>query len=204
LRLRLDEDAAALNERISQERKDESTLELQGQDYSIKRDGVKFGRVSIPTKEIETIRWGISVSHPNGKETYAFSMAIGGRGAKVAKLEWSTSGNLKAQEDLFTKFVDAAFSYVIPTVMEKLNMELNRGSTLQLGPASVSKSGITFTIEGWFSSKQELCPWHRLNANLSNGELEITDSANSKAKISMPLKEIDNSFVLYLMIKKQS
>lgn len=204
LRLRLDEDATTLNERISEERKDEYTLTLSGQDYSIKRDGVRFGNVSIPTKEIETIRWGISITRANGVATYAFSMAVGGRGSTVARLNWSASKNIETQEGLFNKVVEAAFSYVMPTVMEKLNMELNRGSRIQIGPASVSKSGITFTIEGWFSSKQELCPWHRLFAKLENGDLVVTDSSNSKAKLSMPLKETDNAFVLYLMIKNKS
>ncbi len=204
LRHRLDEDMATLNEKIAEERKDESSLTLSGQDYSIKREGVKFGNVSIPTKEIETIRWGISITRSNGVATYAFGMAIGGRGSTVGRLTWSSSSNIETQEGLFNKFVDAAFSYVLPTVMEKLTAELNRGSRLQIGPASVTKSGITFTVKGWFSDKQELCPWNRLSAVLSNGELVISDSTNSKATISMPLKEIDNAFVLYLMIKKQS
>jgi tetratricopeptide (TPR) repeat protein len=204
LRLRLDEDMTTLNERIAEERKDEYTLTLSGQDYSIKRDGVRFGNVSIPTKEIETIRWGISITRANGLATYAFSMAIGGRGSSVGRLNWSASKNIESQEGLFNKVVDAAFSYVIPTVVEKLNKELDRGSRIQIGSASVSKSGITFTIEGWFSNKQELCPWHRLHAKLDNGDLVITDSSNSKAKISMALKETDNAFVLYLMIKNKS
>jgi tetratricopeptide (TPR) repeat protein len=204
LRHRLDEDEKTLKDRIAEERKDESTIELRGQEYTIKREGVKFGSVSVPTKEIETIRWGISVSRPNGNETYAFSMAVGGRGSKVARLDWSASGNLKAQESLFNKLIDSAFSYVIPGILEKLNIELDRGSTIRVGPASVSKQGITFTIEGWFSNKQVLCPWHRLNATLSNGDLVITDSSNSKARISMPVREIDNAFVLYLMIKNKS
>lgn len=201
---RLDEDMVTLNEKIAEERKDESTITLSGQDYSIKREGVKFANVSIPTKEIETIRWGISLTRSNGVATYAFGMAVGGRGSTVARLAWNSSSNVETQKSLFNKFVDAAFSYVLPTVMEKLNTELNRGSRLQIGPASVSKSGIPFTIKGWFSDKQELCPWHRLNADLLNGDLVITNSSNSKATISMSLKEIDNAFALYLMIKKQS
>lgn len=204
LRHRLDEDMSTLNEKIAEERKDESSLTLSGQDYSIKREGVKFGNVSIPTSEIETIRWGISITRSNGVATYAFAMAIGGRGSTLGKLAWSSSSNIETQQGLFNKFVDAAFSYVLPTVMEKLTLELNRGSRLQIGPATISKSGITFTIKGWFSHKQELCPWQKLRAELSNGELVISDSSNSKATISMPLKETDNAFVLYLMIKKQS
>jgi tetratricopeptide (TPR) repeat protein len=204
LRHRLDEDMTTLNEKIAEERKDESSLTLSGQDYSIKREGVKFANISIPTKEIETIRWGISVTRSNGVANYAFDMEIGGRGSTVARLAWNASGNVEAQEGLFTEFIDAAFAYVLPTVIGKLTLELNRESRLQIGPASVSKSGITFTIKGWFSEKQELCPWHRLSAHLSNGEMVITDSSNSKAMVSMPLKETDNAVALYLMIKKQS
>lgn len=204
LRHRLDEDTATLNQKIAEERKDESSLTFSGQGYSIKREGVKFGNVSIPIKEIETICWGISIMRQNGVETYVFSMSIGGHGSIVGKLKWSSSSNIEKQEGLFSKFVDAAFAYVLPTVVEKLTAEINRGSRLQIGPASISKSGITLTIKGWFSDKQELCPWNRLNAYLSNGELVISDSSNGKATISMPLKETDNAFVLYLMIKKQS
>lgn len=201
---RLDEDMVTLNEKIAEERKDESSITLSGQDYSIKREGVKFANVSIPREEIETIRWGISIMRANGVATYAFGMVVGGRGSTVARLAWNSSSNVETQKGLFDKFVDAAFSYVMPTVMEKLNSELNRGSRLQIGPASVSKSGIPFTIKGWFSDKQDLCPWHRLNADISNGDLVITDSSNSKATISMALKETDNAFALYLMITKQS
>ena len=204
LRHRLDEDMVTLNEKIAEERKDESTLSLSGADYSIKREGVKFANVSIPTKEIETIRWGISITRSNGVATYAFSMAVGGRGSTVARLAWNSSGNVETSKGLFEKFVDAAFSYVIPAVMEKLNTALNTGTRFQIGPASVSKSGITLTIKGWFSDKEQLCPWHRLHADLSNGDLVISDSSNGKATISMPLKETDNAFALYLMIKNQS
>ena len=70
LRHRLDEDMATLNEKIADERKDEASLTLSGQDYSIKREGVRFANISIATKEIETIRWGISVTRSNGIATY--------------------------------------------------------------------------------------------------------------------------------------
>jgi tetratricopeptide (TPR) repeat protein len=204
LRHRLDEDMVTLNEKIAEERKDESSITVSGQDYSIKREGVKFTNVSISTKEIETIRWGISITRSNGVATYAFGMAVGGRGSTVARLAWSASSNVEEQKGLFNKFVDAAFSYVLPIVIEKLKTALNKGSTLQIGPASVSKAGIPFTIKGWFSDKQELCPWHRLHADLSNGDLVIADASNSNAKMSMSLKETENAFALYLIIKKQS
>ena len=199
----LDEDMATLNERIAQERKDEFSATLAERDYSITREGVKFADVSIPTKEVETIRWGTSITRENGVATYAFGMVIGGRGSTVARLAWSASSNVEEQKGLFDKFVDAAFSYVLPIVTEKLKRALNKGSTLQIGPASVSKAGIPFTIKGWFSDKEELCPWRRLHADVANGDLVISDSSNGKATMSMPLKETDNTFALYLMIKNK-
>lgn len=201
LRHRLEEDMTILNEKIKEERKSEASLMLSEQNYSIKREGVQFAKTFIPTKEIETIRWGIFITRDNMSVTYAFSMVIGGPGTTVARLAWSSSKNIETQESLFNTFVDAAVSYILPAILERLNTELNRGSTLQIGSAAVSKSGIVLTIDGWFSSKKELCPWHKLNAQISNGNLIITNSINSKAKISMQLREADNAFVLYLMIK---
>jgi hypothetical protein len=96
------------------------------------------------------------------------------------------------------------YLFLSVAVEEKLNKELNRGSSIQIGPASVAKSGIVLTIEGWFGNKHERCPWHRLDARLVNGDLLISDSSNSKAKISMPLNDTDNAFILYSMIKNQS
>jgi tetratricopeptide (TPR) repeat protein len=204
LRSRLDEDMATLNERIAHERKDEASLTIASQPYSIKREGVKFGSVFIPTSEIETIRWGVYITRTNGIATHEFSMTIGGPSSKIARLTWTASSKVESQQELFNKFVDAAFAYVIPTVLEKFTAELNRGSKLQIGGTPVSKAGITFTIKGWFSEKQDLCPWSRVTASLSNGDLILSDSTNSKATITMPLKDTDNAFIVYLMVKNKS
>jgi tetratricopeptide (TPR) repeat protein len=203
-RHKLNEDMKTLSDSIAEARKHESSLTYSGQEYSIRREGVKFANTIIATAEIETVRWGISVNRTNGQATYAFSMTIGGRGSKIASLAWSSSANIEAQEKLFDKFVEAVYAYVLPTVVDKINAELNKGTRLSIGPATLNESGVIFTIKGWFSDKQELCPWHRVNARLSNGDLVIEDSSNSKATLSMPLKETDNAFVLFLIIKNKS
>jgi tetratricopeptide (TPR) repeat protein len=201
------EDMATLNERIREqherireERKHEASLTFSGANYSITREGVSFGHKSILVKDLETIRWGISVSRSGVATTYDFSMFISSR-AGVASISWSMSNDLEKQEELFKKLVDAAFAYLIPPIFEKVQSALDRGETQYIGRAPVSKAGITFTIEGWFRAKQELCPWHRLRAEISNGELHISDLGNHKAKLSMSLRETNNAFILYLLIK---
>lgn len=204
LRHRIDEDVETLNERIKEERKDEASLTLSGASYSITREGVRFGQQFIPVKEIETIRWGISISRSGTVATYAFSVAVGGRGSTVARLGWSSYKDVESQRGLFNTFIDASMAYVMPTIHEKLLGQLDRGETVQIGPAIVRSTGVLFTIAGWFSSKSELCPWHRLRAELSNGDLLISDSGNHKAKISMTLSDTDNAYILYVLIRNKS
>lgn len=75
---------------------------------------------------------------------------------------------------------------------------------LALSSPEISQDGVTFTIDGWFSNKQEICPWRRLRSEIDNGEVVITDISNSKCKISLPLATVDNAIALHLMINNQS
>lgn len=203
LRHRIDEDVATLNERITEERKNETSLTLKGTGYSIKRDGVRFGSQFIPTDKLETVRWGISISRSGSITTYAYSMVIGGTGASVATVSWSVIHDIKTQTDLFNEFVNACFAYVLPAIHEKLNAQMEQGSTIRFGPVTASRSGVTFTVNGWFNSRTELCPWKRLNAQITNGNLVIFDSADSKLKSTLTLSEVDNAYVLYVMIQNK-
>jgi hypothetical protein len=100
--------------------------------------------------------------------------------------------------------MEAGFSYLMPHVIASITSDLDSNQTIRIGGALVSRSGILFTIDGWFSNKQELCPWHRLRSAIDNGDLVITDTSNSKCKISMPLATVDNAIALHLMIKNKS
>ncbi len=200
----LDEDMKILDERIANESKDEASLTYQGANYSITRKAVTFGKQSLSVQDVRSLRWGITVSRTESITTHAFTFAAGGNGANILTLNWSTSKDVEASRALFNKFVDASFSYLVPRVLEMIQADLDSNQTIRIGAAPVSKNGITFTVEGWFSNKQELCPWHRLRSEIENGEAVITDSSNSKCKISLPLATVDNAIALHLMINKQS
>lgn len=201
---RIDEDTKILDERIKNESKDEAFLTYQGASYSITRKAVIFGDQILLVKDVSTIRWGITVSRAGTVTTHAYSFAVGGKGAKVLLLSWSAYEKLDAQMALFNKFTNAAFAYLMPRIVEIIKKDLDDNQTVRIGVAPVSKDGITFTIEGWFSSKQETCPWRRLRSEIDNGEVVITDSSNSKCKISLPLITVDNAIPLHLLIQNTS
>ena len=119
-------------------------------------------------------------------------------------LNWSAYKDLDAQRALFNKFVDASFAYLLPRVIEMIQKDLDSNQTIRIGTAPVSRQGVTFTIDGWFSNTKEICPWRRLRSVIDNGEVVITDISNSKCKISLPLATVDNAIALHLMINNQS
>jgi tetratricopeptide (TPR) repeat protein len=195
------EDKEALEDRVRELHKDEVFLTVAGAPHNITSSGVKFGNIEINNQSIESIRWGVLISQERGLKKHIFSMAINGSGSKNAKVEWYAIDNIEEQEKLFNKLVDAVFSYITPTVMDKVRHAIYSGETLSIGSVKISKDGAIFTLDGWFGSKLHLCPWSRVRADLSNGDLVLSDPSNSKAKASMPLRETDNAFVLYMMAK---
>lgn len=197
----IESDVSTLKDRIKAARKDEAFLTIGDSRYNITREGVTFGNTNILASEAETIRWGVYISNVGNVRSYSFSMVVGGSGATVAEMTWSTSKNIPEQEKLFDGLVNAAFAYLLPSIHGKIQQRIDQGESVRIGPTSVTKEGVLLTVEGWFSNHDEICPWSRLKADLSNGDLVLTDSANRKARSSMALKDTDNAFVLYIMAK---
>ena len=196
----IDNDMKTLDERIKEECKDEAFMNDQGVNYCITRKSVIFGNRSLSVQDVRSLRWGITVSRNGSTVSHAYTFAVGGKGSNVMTLGWSAHTNLKVQDELFNKFVNASFVYLMPRVIAMLKKDLDNHLTIRIGTALVSQSGITFTIEGWFSSKQEICSWNRLQSEIQNGEVIMTDKFNSKCKISLPLATVDNAIALHLMI----
>jgi tetratricopeptide (TPR) repeat protein len=193
------EDKEALDDRIKEAHKDEAFLSVKGAPHNITRAGVKFANIEIDNDDIESIRWGVLISHERGSTKHNYSMTINGSGSKHAKVEWYATENIEEQEKLFNKLVDAVFAYIIPTVMEKVRHAIDGGEIISIGGVQISKDGVIFSVNGWIWSKSHMCPWSRVRADLSNGELVLSDPGNSKAKTSMPLRDTNNAFVLYMM-----
>jgi len=201
-RLRLEKDIAKLNELIEKEKKDESYLTFGETKFEITREGIRHGGKFIKATDAETLRWGIAITNSSGYKTYEFKIVVGGIGSHTINVSWKSGSDIKKQEELFQKCVDAIFSYLLPNVVEKLREELARGKTVYVGGVPVTKGGVTLKAQGWFSSKEEYCPWRSLSSEIKNGSAVITSTINSKAEASLSLADIDNAWILHILIKQ--
>lgn len=200
--VRFQKDFDKLNELIAEEKKDESYLAFGETKFEITREGIRHGDKFIKATDAQTLRWGIAITNSSGYKTYEFKIVVGGVGSHTINVSWKSIADIKKQEELFQKCVDGIFSYLLPNVVNKLKEELARGKTVYVGGIPVTKGGVTLKAQGWFSSKEEYCPWRSLSSEIKNGSAVITSTINSKAEASLSLADIDNAWILHILIKQ--
>jgi hypothetical protein len=200
--MRLEEDFAKLNEFIEEEKKDESYLTFGETPFRITREGVTHGSQFIKVAEVETLRWGITITNASTYKSYEFKIVVGGKGANTINVKWSSISDIKKQDELFQKCINAIFSYLIPSLIERIKNEIENGRTIYIGGIPVNRSGLTLKAQGWFSSKEEHCSWRNLSSEVKNGSAVIKSSFNSKAEASLSLSDIDNAWILHILIKQ--
>jgi hypothetical protein len=201
-KIRFEKDFAKLNELIEEEKKDESLLTFGDVRFEITKEGVRHGGKFIKATDAETLRWGITISNSSGQKTYEFKIVVGGKGSHTINVNWNSGSDIKKQEGLFQKCVDAIFAYILPSVAERLRTELASGKTAYVGGLPITKGGLTLKAQGWFSTKEEYCPWRSLSSEIKNGSAVITSTINPKAEASLSLADIDNAWILHILIKQ--
>jgi len=201
-RIRMEKDAAKLDELITEEKKDESHLNFGDVPFKITREGVTYGDQSIKAEEAESLRWGTLIENVSGYKSYEFKLVIGGKGAKRINVSWKSGPDIKKQDDLFQKCVNAIFSYILPKVVEKIQADIKIGKNVYIGRIPISKSGVTLKAEGWFSTSDVACSWRSLRSEIKNGSAVIRSSVNSKAEAVLSLADVDNAWILHILIKQ--
>lgn len=197
----MEEDAKALDELLKEQSKYDASLDYGGASYSITRKGVAFGTKRLSISDVVSLCWGtVHIRDSNGVGA-KFNVEIGGKDNSRLQLAWTTYDNVEKQLKLFKTMCDAAMNYLMPTIMERLQSELQEGKYLRIGTALCSQDGVHFTVEGWFNSKKFVCEWARLKADIDNGDLVLFDPAERKARHQMPLATTDNAIALFLLIK---
>jgi tetratricopeptide (TPR) repeat protein len=195
-----EKDKVKLDEVIKEERKDESYLTFGDKPFRITRQGVTHGTSFIKAEDAETLRWGITITNDSGRKTYNFRIVVGGHGSSKIDVLWKTSKDVKEQEELFRKCVDAIFAYIFPVVHSRLLTKLGQRS-VYIGGIPVTKQGVTLKVSGWFTEKEEFFSWTNLKVEVINGDLVISSRNNSKAAASLSLVEVDNAWVLLMIAK---
>jgi tetratricopeptide (TPR) repeat protein len=200
VKVRIEKDSQTLQEMINKEKKDEAFLVFNDVNYSITREGAQFGDQKLAVAEVETLRWGMEVTRSNGHRI-DFKIALGGKGSKSLRLNWHTLANHEKQKELFGNFINAIITYIEPSLTKKVRDEIARGGTIYIGGVPVSNKGIVLRSQGWFSTKEELCHWTRLQSNIENGNVNISDKTNLKLNVSLPVADIDNAWLLHWLVK---
>lgn len=202
-RVEMEQDLAKLDELIAEEKKYESHLIFGDNAFRITRDGVVYGEKAIKTVDTETLRWGVVITNSSDqKKIYDFRVVVGGKGSNTINVSWKSSSDIKKQNELFEKCVNAIFTYIFPTVLEKVQSTISDGRTVYIGGIPITQNGLTLKARGWFSTKDELCSWGSVTSEVSNGSAVITSLINPKATASLALADVDNAWILHMLIKE--
>ncbi|MCA3385473.1 MAG: tetratricopeptide repeat protein [Roseomonas sp.] len=199
---RIEEDEKTLDTLLAEQSKHEATLNFRGERYSITRNSVVFGTQTIPVQDVRAVRFGIVGKQETSGPTLSFNMDVVAKDDKRISIAWTSYKDLETQEALFRKLQEAALNYLIPSILKNLEHAIDSDHKIKVGTATCDKTGVLFEIAGWFSSRQVVCPWHRLKVTLEGGRLTLADPSERKAVHYLPLATTDNALALYFLINK--
>ena len=197
---RLGEDFKAIDKLIAQERKHEAKLTLGADKLEVTKDGVRQGATFIAANNVTSIRWGVLITGTQYQHIYEFLMVCRDKSGLETIFSWRTSNEVEKQQKLFTNLINAAVNYVVPKIYEKIQVHLDAGREVRIGPCSLTKNALSFEKSGWFSSKKVALPWRRVETDMSNGVLSVYDRENPKTRVSMEIRDTENAVILQFLV----
>ena len=117
---------------------------------------------------------------------------------------WTSSDHTK-QNELFEQLLNAAFHYVIPSVMEDLLLEIDIRKSLvnrpvQIGPVQVTQNGISFESKWLLFTKQNQVPWSRVDVVHHNGTATVVDKVSGNKSLPISLRDVPNAIMLRFLL----
>ena len=195
----LDDDFKQIEELIREELKNEVRLTSGGNKWEIVKDGVYQGERYFPANTIVSARWGAIITRDGSVETYDYLIAVKNNKGDEIKFAWKSAAEIEKNQGYFNNFLDAAISYLLPSIIDRLDNQLKSGNIIQIGPCSISEKGVQFETKGWIFSETQFVPWNRVRLDVDNGELIVSDAAATKVRTQMSLRLIDNAPVLQFL-----
>jgi hypothetical protein len=195
----LDDDFKQIEELIREERKNEVRLTSGSNKWEIVKDGIYQGERYFPANTIVSARWGAFITRDGSVKTYDYLFAVKNDKGDEIKFTWKATAEIEKNQAYFNSFLDAAISYLLPSIIERLDNRLKSGNIIQIGPCTISEKGVQFETKGWIFSETQFVPWSRVRLDVDNGELIISDTAATKVRTQMSLRLIDNAPVLHFL-----
>ena len=90
--------------------------------------------------------------------------------------------------------VDASVRYALPSILEKINADLDNDKRVVIGNCELSRSHLV--ILSWFGTRRHEVPWPRVHAEMARGDVIISDRANSKVRTTMPMGTTYNALTI--------
>jgi tetratricopeptide (TPR) repeat protein len=200
----LAEDLEKLHKLISEEKADEVRLTKGSCKWEITKKHVQIGTLSFPVTEAAAVRWGGSLLRDGQTLTSRYLVAVKADDGREARFEWDAIDDQAENQRYFDRLINAALTYVFPTVVGKCEALIKRGHVLHVGKCLVSDNGLEFETTGWIFTKKHTVPWNRGRASVENGDLVVFDAAVSAAKITLPMQQTDNAAVLQYLIRTRA
>jgi hypothetical protein len=149
--------------------------------------------------EVTSLRWGIFKSYTNGIRTrreFTIWVAPADRSRTIViecvRFLESEQTVLERYVAILEKLWKAAGFRILLDIASRLM----RGETVLFGEAAVTKSGIWLPKRKWFSSERYFAQWEELSKATQGGALWIGSTRESKASVSLALRDVDNAVVL--------
>jgi hypothetical protein len=155
----------------------------------ITREGVRKDVAFIAAKDLKAIRWGITITQGC---LYDFFLSVqSGQGAEI-QISWCSVKDL--EKESFSKMIDASLSYALPSIINKINANLDNNKSVIIGNCELNRSHLV--ILSWFGTKRNEVPWSRVHSEVARGDVIISDRANSKIRVTMPMRTTYNAITI--------
>jgi len=196
----IEEDVRAIEDLIREERKREAKLTSGSVKWEITKAGVRQGDRFITSNEVSSVRWGAIVTTEGNVKTWDFLIGFSATDGRRLTFQWKTTqSELDKQKKFFDNLINAALSFIFPSLVASVKERLSRGGSIDIGPCRVTSLGIHYEVKGWFLSDQHFTPWSRARISTENGDLFIIDSNEPKKKVSFSLRETENAPLIRIL-----
>ncbi len=193
----IERDEQQVTEIIAKERKHEVRLTQGDEPLQITREGVRKGIKFVASKDIKAVRWGATIT--DQRPTYEFYFSVlSDQGAEVS-IGWSTSVDIESSKNYYSQIIEAMFAYALQPILQKIGSELDNDKSVLIGSCELNRSHVVIPVAGWFGTKRHYVPRVRINAEAANGQVIISDRADSKVRIVMSTRTTYNAVTIGLV-----
>jgi len=197
LKQQLEGDFKQIEKLIAEERQHEVKLTQGMEKLEVTKDGVRQGSKFISANSVSSIRWGTLITGTQYSQIHQYLLVCRDDYGNETTFSWKSTSDIKQGQEHFSSLINAAINYIVPSIVEKLLSKINIGQKASIGPCTLEKSGLSFDKSGWFNSKTVNIPWARVETDMVNGMLIVSDRASPKMRVEMSIRDTENAVLLH-------